>query len=350
MFQVEKNRPEKPVTKFLPELPEIQFISLILLMCVMCFARSLQDQSLVYLQYALILLPLIHMHTRRHNEDMKTGKTKGVFMISYLFLGVSFIVNWVWSRDPISLPVSVSGLLYLITLIPILLCFYLIYPILKPVFRNEESGRGNYMMALPMLLLLVFLLYSLKIFENTSTEFNDNYSIDIVIYPIILLTIILLGKEIFGALRSADIPLESKSFIDQNMTSGQDGEENDMGEGKLVELAQRVESVLVKDDLFKLPSLSLADVSHETGISPHRLSQIFNTYFKKGFYQILGEYRIRYAMELIKENPNVSFDDVAEMCGFNSRSTFYKYFKIVNLCTPNEYLQEIKEQETIGES
>src|SRR5690625_6184429 len=86
MFQVEKNRPEKPVTKFMPELPEIQFISLILLMCVMCFARSLQDQSLVYLQYALILLPLIHMHTRRHNEDMKTGKTKVVFMISYLFL------------------------------------------------------------------------------------------------------------------------------------------------------------------------------------------------------------------------------------------------------------------------
>lgn len=350
MFRVKKKRPEKSVTKFLPELPEIQFISLILLMCVMCFARSLQDQSLVYLQYALILLPLIHMHTRRHNEDMKTGKTKGVFMISYLFLGVSFIVNWVWSRDPISLPVSVSGLLYLITLIPILLCFYLIYPILKPVFRNEESGRGNYMTALPILLLLVFLLYSLKIFENTSTEFNDNYSIDIVIYPIILLTIILLGKEIFGALRSADIPLESKSFIDENMTSGQDGEENGMGEGKLVELAHRVESVLEKDDLFKLPSLSLADVSHKTGIPQHRLSQIFNTYFKKGFYQILGEYRIRYAMELIKENPNVSFDDVAEMCGFNSRSTFYKYFKIVNLCTPNEYLQEIKKQETIVES
>src|SRR5690625_7295624 len=115
-----------------------------------------------------------------------------------------------------------------------------------------------------------------------------------------------------------------------------------MREGKLVELAQRVESVLVKDDLFKLPSLSLADVSHETGISPHRLSQIFNTYFKKGFYQILGEYRIRYAMELIKENHNVSFDDVAEMCGFNSRSTFYKYFKIVNLYPLIEYLLHLK--------
>src|SRR5690625_2869118 len=85
MFRVKKKRPEKSVTKFLPDLPEIQFISLILLMRVMCFARSLQDQSLVYLQYALILLPLIHMHTRRHNEDMKTWKTKGGLMISYLF-------------------------------------------------------------------------------------------------------------------------------------------------------------------------------------------------------------------------------------------------------------------------
>src|SRR5690625_5343797 len=111
-----------------------------------------------------------------------------------------------------------------------------------------------------------------------------------------------------------------------------------MREGKLVELAQRVESVLVKDDLFKLPSLSLADVSHETGISPHRLSQIFNTYFTKGFYQILGEYRIRYPMELIKENPSVSFDDVAEMCGFKSRSTFSIYLIIVNLFSYNEYI------------
>src|SRR5690625_6084846 len=88
MFRVKKKRPEKSVTKFLPELPEIQFISLMLLKCVMCIARSLQHQSLVYLQYALILLSLILMHTQRHNKDMKTEKKKGIFVLSYLILGV----------------------------------------------------------------------------------------------------------------------------------------------------------------------------------------------------------------------------------------------------------------------
>src|SRR5690625_548888 len=144
MFQVEKNRPEKPVSKFLPELPEIQFISLILLMCVMCFARSLQDQSLVYLQYALILLPLIHMHTQRYNGGMKIRKIKGVFLISYLLLAVSFIVSWVWSRDPISLPISIFGLLYLIKLFTIILFFFLFFYFLYTFFMFLVLCFGSF--------------------------------------------------------------------------------------------------------------------------------------------------------------------------------------------------------------
>jgi|GEM_PF-3468559 len=350
MSEINKRKAERSVTKFLPELAEVQFISLILLMCTLYFVRNSPEQSLVYLQYALILLPLIHMRAQRYTGGVKPGKIRGVFMFSYLFLALSFIINWIWMINPISLSMPLSGLLYVITLIPIFLCFYLVYPILKPIFRNEDSETENCVVVLPVLLLLVFLLYSLKIFKHSPMGFNDKSSIGIVIYPIIFLTILLLAKEVFGALRSADIPVRSKKFSEKNEIDAHDGEENRMGEEELIELAQRVESVLLKDDLFKLPSLSLADVSHKSGIPAYRLSYIFNTYFEKGFYQTLGEYRIRYAMELIKKNPNLSFDDLAEMCGFNSRSTFYKYFKMVNFCTPNEYLQEIKEQKTFVES
>lgn len=111
---------------------------------------------------------------------------------------------------------------------------------------------------------------------------------------------------------------------------------------ELLEMVVRIEHELEKNRLYLDPCVSLDILSEKTQIPKHKLSQVFNTYFKKGFYQLIGEYRVHYAREYLSTNGNISMDGLSEICGFNSKTTFYKYFKKVNGCTPHEFVQSIK--------
>lgn len=109
-----------------------------------------------------------------------------------------------------------------------------------------------------------------------------------------------------------------------------------------LEVIARIEDELETQKLYLNPSVSLDVLSERTEIPKHKLSQIFSTYFNKGFYQMIGEYRIRYAMTILYNDQNTSMDGLSDTCGFNSKTTFYKYFKQVNGCTPNEFVRKLK--------
>lgn len=314
--------------RFLPELPELRFFSLILLMFTVCFSANLQDLSLMYLQYSLVLFPLIHMESREEHEDGK----KRFFFGTYFFFLLSFLVSWFWTRYPSLIPSAFSTGVYLMTVLLIILSLYKIFPNLKAFFTDENSAEYHNAVILSVFLLAILILSGLKIFKNWSHGFVDQYSVSKGIFPVVFLTVIFLAREVIVMLRSGGGNNIAGEEMDESLI---------MGEGEMKELAVKVESALLEKDLFLQTSLSLADLSRRTGIPSYKLSYLFNHHFQKGFYQTLGEYRIRYAMEVMDENHNISFDVLAEMCGFNSRSTFYKYFKMINSCTPKEYLRTL---------
>ena len=51
----------------------------------------------------------------------------------------------------------------------------------------------------------------------------------------------------------------------------------------------------------------------------------------------INEYRIETAKTLLKTNPNLKMEIIAEQSGFNSNSTFYAAFKKVTNTTPAKY-------------
>ena len=57
----------------------------------------------------------------------------------------------------------------------------------------------------------------------------------------------------------------------------------------------------------------------------------------KSFYVLVSEYRINYAKEILKEDNNITIESLAYECGFNSKSTFNKYFKEQTGYSPSEY-------------
>jgi AraC-like DNA-binding protein len=58
-----------------------------------------------------------------------------------------------------------------------------------------------------------------------------------------------------------------------------------------------------------------------------------------GFYHVVAVYRIQYALDILKNNKSLKIEALAYDCGFNSLSSFNKYFKEIVGMKPSEYVK-----------
>lgn len=92
-----------------------------------------------------------------------------------------------------------------------------------------------------------------------------------------------------------------------------------------------------KSKLFLEPDISLEMLSEKMDIPKHHLSKLFNAQMGKSFYVIISEYRIKHAKKVLKSDLNITIESLSYECGFNSKSTFNKYFKEQTGYSPSEY-------------
>ncbi|UVD79096.1 helix-turn-helix domain-containing protein [Myroides albus] len=59
----------------------------------------------------------------------------------------------------------------------------------------------------------------------------------------------------------------------------------------------------------------------------NQISTVINSELNESFYSLLAKYRVEYAKKLLETNRHLLLDGVMLQSGFNSRSTFIKYFK-----------------------
>lgn len=92
---------------------------------------------------------------------------------------------------------------------------------------------------------------------------------------------------------------------------------------------------------FLRPDLSLEVLSKELNIPKHYFSQIFNVHIGKGFYHFVADYRIGYAIQRLQsENGRLKMESLSYECGFNSKTSFNRYFKKITGYTPLEYVNQ----------
>jgi AraC-like DNA-binding protein len=91
---------------------------------------------------------------------------------------------------------------------------------------------------------------------------------------------------------------------------------------------------------------SLTGLAKQINKPSHHLSQVINERLNKNFFELLASYRIEYAEKLIKEdkNSNLTIEVLAEMVGYNSKSSFNTAFKKHTSTTPSEYRKNLKIQ------
>ncbi len=92
--------------------------------------------------------------------------------------------------------------------------------------------------------------------------------------------------------------------------------------------------------------LTIYDLSIQTGISRHHITQVLNDIYGRNFFTFINEYRVNEVIRRMKDPKNKNFTvlAIAYDSGFNSKSTFNTIFKNITNLTPTQYLDKLEEE------
>lgn len=115
---------------------------------------------------------------------------------------------------------------------------------------------------------------------------------------------------------------------------------------ELRSLSVKIDELMNNEQLYKNPSLKIGYVSERLEVSSTVLSYLFSHYLNTNYYRYLNSFRIRAFKELVAEGTGniYTLSAMAEMCGFSSRTSFFRHFKEVEGCSPLEYIKTVENQ------
>ena len=97
---------------------------------------------------------------------------------------------------------------------------------------------------------------------------------------------------------------------------------------------------LEKEKPFCNPDFQLMDLRQVLPMNRTYLSQFINREYACSFYQWVKSLRIEEAKRLMTEQPELKMQDIAERCGFSSRSVFSKIFTRETGITPSKWIEK----------
>ena len=84
-------------------------------------------------------------------------------------------------------------------------------------------------------------------------------------------------------------------------------------------------------------NLSQAEVAQRVGMTQTYFSRMFKNKIGKNFVSVLTEVRIKHAKELIRENREITLEELAALCGYTSKTYFCALFRKETGMTVSEY-------------
>ena len=98
-----------------------------------------------------------------------------------------------------------------------------------------------------------------------------------------------------------------------------------------------LEEWLEKEKPYLNPDFQLTDLRQVLPLNRTYLSQLINNEYGCSFYQWVNDLRIEEAKRMMTEEPDLKFQDVADRCGFSSRTAFTRAFIRHTGVTPSEW-------------
>lgn len=149
--------------------------------------------------------------------------------------------------------------------------------------------------------------------------------------PLVYQLIVISAALVFYSLSWYAIP-RSRLFIAEPQKKLSDTQLYD-------ELGSRIEELLSKEEFYVNTDLTVSTLASRLKVPAYMASRAINQYFNKSFSELIVEYRIRKAEQLLvaDSQKSLTIEAIAFESGFNTLSAFYKAFKKINNVTPSQY-------------
>jgi AraC-like DNA-binding protein len=105
------------------------------------------------------------------------------------------------------------------------------------------------------------------------------------------------------------------------------------------QILKKIKREMEESRYFTNNLASLAGLARQISESPHHVSQVINEKLNKNFFEMLAFYRVEHAKKLIRQDKQgkITVEELAEMVGYNSKSSFNSAFRKYTSKTPSEY-------------
>ncbi|GIZ07757.1 AraC family transcriptional regulator [Flavobacterium sp. UMI-01] len=122
-------------------------------------------------------------------------------------------------------------------------------------------------------------------------------------------------------------------------------EKSTLVEQVALKIQKEMNLLMTHEKLFKDAEINLEQLAEKLNVSSNHLSQVINSLENKTFYEYINHLRVEEFCSLIEngDNKKLTLLAIALDCGFNSKSTFNRNFKMMKGITPSEYLKQLQE-------
>lgn len=108
-------------------------------------------------------------------------------------------------------------------------------------------------------------------------------------------------------------------------------------------MGAQVLTALEEKRIFLDPEISLMSMAKLLNTNNVMLSKTINHFFEVGFYELINKYRVEEFIRLAgnPDNSHFTYYALALQAGFNSKTSFNKYFKKITGLTPKQYFRKL---------
>ena len=114
-----------------------------------------------------------------------------------------------------------------------------------------------------------------------------------------------------------------------------------LDDNRLQVLLQDLNDYFLRQQPYLDSALNLAQVAEQTGYTRNQISYALNHGMQKNFYEYVNLARVEHLLQKLFPEFRANITDAALQVGFNSTSTFYKFFKQYTGQTPKAYLKKM---------
>lgn len=117
-------------------------------------------------------------------------------------------------------------------------------------------------------------------------------------------------------------------------------------EARLIEIQTLIQHYFEDQKPYLDDSFTINKLSEGLSIPIHHLSYFFNYHLEKKFSDYKNEWRINYAIQLLKDGilKKYTIEQLYHEAGFSTKSNFYRVFRIHTGKTPIEFIEDISKQ------